>query len=299
MVKAVFTVRINPSYKDRPDELYHFEGKRHLALVSPTVGEQIIYYESRRDAGENSRGGRSSYVAMARVASVTPDPEQDGYFYANIEDYIDFANPVPFKVGTSFFESALGKPDGRTDAREFRQSVRHISDDEFNAIVEAAFKGQEATPSLSASFDNQVDSNLDQPFNRPLVELTTLRPFRQRAFKRNVRAAYKNRCAITGLAILDFEGRPEVQAAHIKPVKDAGSDSVRNGLALSGTIHWLFDRGILAIDSDLTILRATKFLPPEIDTLIVPSGKLTLPSDPSQHPYLGYLDYHRDKYFLG
>jgi putative restriction endonuclease len=42
---------------------------------------------------------------------------------------------------------------------------------------------------------------------------------------------------MTGLRIFNGSGRAEVQAAHIRPVADNGPDSVRNGLALSSTIH--------------------------------------------------------------
>ncbi|MGH6673150.1 MAG: HNH endonuclease [Xanthobacteraceae bacterium] len=44
---------------------------------------------------------------------------------------------------------------------------------------------------------------------------------------------------MTGLQIINGGGRAEVQAAHIRPVAAGGFDSVRNGLALSGTIHWI------------------------------------------------------------
>lgn len=74
------------------------------------------------------------------------------------------------------------------------------------------------------------------PFERPIVEMTVLRPFRERSFMHNVRAAYANRCAITGLRLINGGGRPEVQAAHIQPrrIKRAGLrakwlGSLRNG----------------------------------------------------------------------
>lgn len=301
MVKAVFTTKVMPTYKDRPEELYHFKGSRHLSLVLPTVGDRIIYYEPRIDTDDdNSRGGRSSYVAMARVESVVPDIDLDGYYYANIVDYIDFPTPVHFRGDGTYLEHGLQKEDGNTDAAAFRQSVRHISDGEFYNIIAAGF-GTLISPSQvsEAPFDDEWDEALNQPFDRPLVELTSIRPFRQQAFKKNVRAAYGNRCAVTGLRILDRKGLPEVQAAHIRPVNEAGSDSVRNGLALSSTVHWMFDRGLIAIDSDLTILTATRIFPQEIAALIVPDGKLRLPHSPAQHPYVGYLEYHRDRFFVG
>ena len=40
-------------------------------------------------------------------------------------------------------------------------------------------------------------------------------------------------------------GRAEAQAAHIQPVAENGPDSLRNGVALSSTFHWMFDRGLI------------------------------------------------------
>ena len=56
-------------------------------------------------------------------------------------------------------------------------------------------------------------------------------------------------CAMTGIKIINGRGLPEVQAAHIQPVSNRGPDSVRNGLALSGTVHWMFDRGLITLGS--------------------------------------------------
>ena len=49
-------------------------------------------------------------------------------------------------------------------------------------------------------------------------------------------------------------GRAEVDAAHIRPVEKNGPDIVSNGLALSGTAHWMFDRGLISLSDDLEIL---------------------------------------------
>ncbi|HEY1072218.1 HNH endonuclease, partial [Brevundimonas sp.] len=119
------------------------------------------------------------------------------------------------------------------------------------------------------------------------------------AFRRLVRAAYDNRCAVTGLRLINGGGRPEVQAAHIQAVEDKGPDSVRNGLALSGTIHWMFDRGLLSVDNDMTILKAKDHLPAEVERLINASGRLNLPKDPGQWPHPAYLTYHREHRFKG
>lgn len=40
----------------------------------------------------------------------------------------------------------------------------------------------------------------------------------------------------------------------IRPVEANGPDIVSNGLALSGTAHWMFDRGLISLSDDLGIL---------------------------------------------
>jgi putative restriction endonuclease len=136
-------------------------------------------------------------------------------------------------------------------------------------------------------------------FERPVVEMTVLRPFRERSFMFNVRKAYSNRCAMTGLRLINGGGRPEVQAAHIQPVASKGPDSVRNGLALSGTVHWMFDRGLISIGDDYTILTAKSYVPDDALRLLNKNGLVHLPEDPALHPNAHYLKFHRDNIFKG
>lgn len=42
----------------------------------------------------------------------------------------------------------------------------------------------------------------------------------------------------------------EVQAAHVIPVSEGGTDDLRNGLALTQTLHWAFDWGLFGIRDD-------------------------------------------------
>jgi putative restriction endonuclease len=79
-----------------------------------------------------------------------------------------------------------------------------------------------------------------------------------------------------------------VQAAHIRPIADSGPDSVRNGLAQSGTIHWMFDRGLLSLDDDLTILIAAGRVPDTVKRLINSKRKLLLPERPEIRPHRSF-----------
>lgn len=45
-----------------------------------------------------------------------------------------------------------------------------------------------------------------------------------------------------------------MDAAHIRPAQAHGPGVVNNGLALSGTAHWMFDRGLISLGEDLEIL---------------------------------------------
>ena len=45
----------------------------------------------------------------------------------------------------------------------------------------------------------------------------------------------------------------EVEAAHIKPVRDGGPDDIRNGILLSRSFHWAFDRGLFTVNKDFKV----------------------------------------------
>ena len=109
-----------------------------------------------------------------------------------------------------------------------------------------------------------------------------------------MRRAYGARCALTGLSLVNGGGRSEVQAAHIMPVAHDGPDSVRNGLALSGTLHWLFDRGLVSVAEDGRILTAPDALPPPVLALLNPDGRVRPPSDASELPHPKFLKHHRE-----
>ncbi len=49
-------------------------------------------------------------------------------------------------------------------------------------------------------------------------------------------------------------GRAEVDAAHIRPVEANGPDILTDGIALSGTAHWMFDRGLISLSDEPDIL---------------------------------------------
>ncbi len=295
MTKAIFTVKPGSGYKDLPEEHYHFP-RAYLNQVSRAVGDYIIYYAPRRTSVGSS--GQQSYFAMARVTDIVPDSEKEDHFYALISDYLAFDSFVPFAGDGKYYESALQKPDGTTNKGAFGRAVRPIAESEFDLILRMGF----AADLTKVEPDQAQSIGFSEPeaeFVRPLIEMTVLRPFRDRAFTAAVRSMYDNRCAVTGLRLINGGGRPEVQAAHIKPVAVSGPDSIRNGIALSGTFHWLFDRGLISISDDYQILVAKNKVPEQALRMLNGDGRLLLPKDPIARPNPHYLKFHRDVVFKG
>lgn len=129
---------------------------------------------------------------------------------------------------------------------------------------------------------------------RPIVQSLVNRPFRDRAFRRAVLHAYDGRCAVTGWKLVNGGGRLEAEAAHIRPVEHGGPDSVRNGLALSGTAHWMFDRGLIGLADDLKIIVSRQVNDPaSVTAMVNPSGKALVPARESDRPHPAFLGWHR------
>lgn len=291
MTKAVLTISPSSIYDDLPEQWYHFP-RTYLRQIEGAIGDWIVYYEPRRDRGETSSGGRQAYFAVARITGVRPDPQKADQFYAEIQDFLEFDRPVPFREGSHYYESALKRPDGHTNRGAFGRAVRGLPDDEYQVIVQAGF-----SRNLSDWEEDALEPELSQ--ERPLYAELVQRPFRDQAFRRHVRDAYDNTCAITGLRLVNGGGRPEVQAAHIRPVEKSGPDSVRNGLALTGTVHWMFDRGLISLDDDYHLLVANHELPANLRHLVRGGHPIQLPGLAQMAPHPAFLAWHRRHVFHG
>jgi putative restriction endonuclease len=121
---------------------------------------------------------------------------------------------------------------------------------------------------------------------------------RDASFSGAVYDAYDNRCAVTRLRIMDAKGNSEVHAAHIWAVAAGGPDVVQNGIALSATVHWLFDRHLISLTDDHRLLVAEGWIPSEFRALFERFGeKINLPGDTKNWPHPSYLAKHRALFF--
>jgi len=138
-------------------------------------------------------------------------------------------------------------------------------------------------------------------FERPMIERVMSRPVRDAAFRHAIQAVYQSTCAMTGIRLINGGGRSEAQAAHIRPVAERGPDSIHNGLALSGTVHWMFDRGLVSVGDppDYPILLSRHAMPHSVRRLFNPDMQLRKPADQRFWPAPAYTAFHRSQVFKG
>lgn len=301
MAFAVFIHRANSIYDDRPDQQYQFP-KQYLSRVRTAVDDWIIYYEPTKV--RDSRG----YFAVAKVETVVEDASAPGMYLAHIApgSYLPFPFTIPFLLPGGPTETGLLNDAGRLSGRA-QAAVRPLSADDFNRIVTLALADTDVVlPRVGdvASDGPQPLGFSDElgqiPFEGERERTTVLmsRPLRDRVFRTLVLRAYDRRCAVTGFQLINGRGRAEVAAAHIRPVEANGPDDVRNGVALSGTVHWMFDRGLITFTDDLEIVVSRHVNDQDgVAALINPTGRLIGPADSKTRPHPAFLTWHREYCF--
>ncbi len=262
--------------------------------MQQTVGDRVVYYGT-----ESDRTGRF-YKAVAKVVRIRPDDCKPDHVYADMEEHLNFNSSVDYLVNGGF-EVKLVMPNGKINGGTAQSAVRLITPGEYSRIIEAGFHENIEWPERNEISNTQINDPLLPPgmaeegpmfINRPIVTFLADRKFRDRKFRQQVLNAYDRRCAFTGLRLINGGGRPEVEAAHIIPVDENGSDSVRNGIALSGTVHWMFDRGLLSLADDFKILKSRQ-LNYNVDHLLNKDGKAILPENPAFRPQFFNIRWHR------
>lgn len=299
-MKGIFDTKANSGYDDEITRRYHFP-PQYLSIAEQLRGELIIYREPQRN------GGRRAYIAVARVLGFDPDPKRPGYSYALIGDYLSFDRPVPFAGGV-YAEAALReiRDPSRVGAYLQGKSIRTVSEADFATIVRTGLDetlAPENAVRLELDPRNVDPETLDlvrappEEQARRIEQILLNRKIRDANFRRQICDAYDNRCAVTGLRMVNGGGKAEVQAAHIWPVASGGPDVVQNGLALSGTVHWLFDRHLISLTDDYRLLVSHNKVPNELRSLFAQQlDRIHLPQDPKLWPHPGYISKHREAF---
>lgn len=295
MTKLVLLHKADSIYDDEPDVVYDFP-RAYLRAVEEAVGDWVIYYEP-------VKAGPRGYFAVAKIEQVIPKSGVAGRYLAIIEpgSFLPLDTEVPRLINGSPLEQALTEADGTPKKGGAVQlAVRRLPEEDFARIVRLGLP-EDLEKQEAGRYDLKGPEAAEKSviFERPVLERLTRRSYRDVAFRRKVREAYDYRCAMSGLKLRNGGGRPEVQAAHIRPVHHRGSDSVRNGLALSGTLHWMFDRGLISVaDDNETILVSRNKVPGDVtDRLLRPDGKIWMPKDQRNCPHPANLAWHRENIF--
>ena len=300
-MKGVFDTRPSTMYDDDISRRYHFPNQ-YLAAAQETENDWIVYREPRRG------GGRQGYVAVARVAHIEPDPLNSGHSYAYISDYLEFDQIVPLRSGTLYFETqlnAVANPSHIGVALRGK-SIRTISERDFGTITMTGLAETLRPDNIHRSaYENSEPDRTLQGFveadpeeqKRRIAQMLVKRPLRDWAFRRSVVTAYSETCAVSGLRMVNGGGKAEVQAAHIRAVQHGGPDIVQNGLALSATCHWLFDRYLISLRNDYSLLVAHNRVPRQFQDLFMKHLKrIHLPDDEQLWPRPDFMEWHRDKF---
>ena len=227
-----------------------------------------------------------------------------------MSDYLEFDQTVPLHNGKHYYESRLNQVTrpSRIGTALQGKSVRTITEDEFAAIALAGLAEtlRDENPHRLEYGISEADQTLQafvestpEEQKRQIAQMLVNRPLRDWAFRRAVVTAYNETCAVTGLRMVNGGGKAEVQAAHIRPVKHGGPDIVPNGIALSATCHWLFDRHLISLRDDYSLLVAHNRVPSEFQDLFSNQlCRIHLPEDEKLRPHPDYIEWHRER-FLG
>lgn len=282
MSKVVFTWKQHSEYDDEPGVRYNFP-KQYLARVRQAVGDWSVWHELH-DRGH----GRSAYVSLARVVDIVPDPRRPGWHNAILSDAVDLPVPVPVIAPDGPIEARLEALPGTNRRPSIRDSVRLLPDNEFDRIIRASGVGMEPSAESLPGFAEE-----QAPYGPRQVELAS-RAVRDAMFRRRVLDAYGSRCALTGLRLINGGGAAEVEAAHIMPVSEGGPDKVRNGIALTRSVHWMFDRHLITFDDDLGLVR-TAMLDPDARRFLGNVSHLRPPEHALDRPSPVFLRHHREQ----
>ena len=296
-MKAVFDTKPESGYDDEMAVRYHFP-RRYAALVASAENDWVVLRRPRAD------GGNLAYFAVARVAGVESDPDKPAMAYARLAEFLKFDDPVPWNIGGRYAEAALRETPRQQVGVYLRgRSVRRLEDDDFTTIVSLGL-ADTVEPANSQKYAMERSAVDLSGFSASLPAAERVwrieaalsnRVVRDASFRRSVCRAYEDRCAVTGLRIVNGGGRAEVQAAHIWPVASGGPDVVQNGIALSATVHWLFDRHLISIADDYRLLVAHNRVPTEFRALFGSHiDRIGLPACRTDWPHPAFLARHRE-----
>jgi putative restriction endonuclease len=304
---------VGSEYADLPDS-YEFPG-RYLRHFEPLSREQAliaVIYEPRGNEGT----GRMAYVGYAMlenapVLSGRRNARGEALWRVQYADrYRDFNRVVPRYLDGQPTESWLRPiPVGRArNVATFGRAVRPLSDSDLTTILEF---GLGSDLDVEAIYPQARDHLSSDVMVRERSTRLVSAVVREARFRDDVLSGYEQRCAITGFGVGTKSPSRMfglLDAAHIRPVWAQGSDSVTNGIALTPTLHRMFDRGLFGLTYEAgepVVVPSPRLEPHMVHSeesssrlFLRPRQQLLLPRDRNLWPSPDALDYHMREVFL-
>jgi putative restriction endonuclease len=195
------------------------------------------------------------------------------------------------------------------DIRTSGTSVRFVDEEEVRRIIELGYAADIGYLPFDIVEDASVArAEISEDRARRLVSSLE----RDVKFRSTVMSAYDYRCAVSGFGIGALpKGRATslLDAAHIRPVAERGSDRASNGLALTPTLHRLFDQGLFTVaerESGLEVVTSPLLERTMIESpdgsfrLPLTTGmRIAVPADPTLRPSTVDLKFHAHQIFKG
>src|SRR5437868_1846697 len=122
---------------------------------------------------------------------------------------------------------------------------------------------------------------------------------RDAAFRAIVLGNYGHTCAVTGQRFYSPR-HVEADGAHIIGKEVRGTDDPRNGIALSKSAHWAFDRGLFTISDQYEVIvnpKVSRASVARFPALELVRRKILLPTDSCYWPHQDALAWHKQEIF--
>ena len=265
----------------------------HLVVIDLFEAGRLASGEFRRDGELSFRV--NSYWALGGVGRNTR-PDVKLPFYHSRRD--GFWTPL---------EEDGREATGRESARIARIDPGYLlclADAGFRAAARHTILTHHFSGAMRASLASLVNIDLEQDPIDPSENASPPpdEPARKREarFAYEILPAYDFTCALTGYRMIADDGTTILDAAHIRSFSREGPCTVRNGIALSKTAHWLFDRGFWSLDDDFHVLvkKSSFHESGDMGLLLKPKDgdQIQVPVIPASQPDPEYLAWHRGEH---
>jgi len=119
-------------------------------------------------------------------------------------------------------------------------------------------------------------------------------------FKLSIPRIYNQRCCISGMHIMGPPNIQMIDACHIHPFSLSNDDTVKNGIALSPTLHRAFDRGLIGISADYKVMVSSLVNDKDSEFTLsqFENQSILLPEKEAWFPAVESLNWHQEEVFL-